>query len=49
MQKEMNLNLLKMNVLETIENHVAMICFDRQRRVVYVNSLFAKTMGYFCR
>lgn len=46
MQKELNLNLLKSSVLETIENHVAMICFDRQRRVLDVNTLFAKAMGY---
>lgn len=38
--------LLKMNALETIENHMAMICFDRNRKVVDVNELFAKTMKY---
>lgn len=39
-------DLLKMSVLETLENNVAMICFDRHRKVVDVNELFAKTMKY---
>lgn len=46
MQKELNVTLLKKNVLESIEDHMAMICFDRQRRVVDVNTLFSKMMGY---
>ncbi|WP_294746542.1 methyl-accepting chemotaxis protein [uncultured Exiguobacterium sp.] len=33
-------------ILSSLESNVAMICFDRQRRVVDVNDLFAKTMKY---
>lgn len=35
-----------LHVLQTIESNMAMIRFDRQRRVVDVNDLFAKTMRY---
>ena len=38
--------LNSLDVLEAIQSHVAMIRFDRQRRVVDVNDLFAKTMKY---
>lgn len=38
--------LNSLDVLEAIQGHVAMIRFDRQRRVVDVNDLFAKTMKY---
>lgn len=38
--------LNSLDVLEAIKGHVAMIRFDRQRRVVDVNDLFAKTMKY---
>lgn len=38
--------LNSLDVLEAIKGHVPMIRFDRQRRVVDVNDLFAKTMKY---
>ncbi|MCY1691252.1 PAS domain S-box protein [Exiguobacterium sp. SL14] len=38
--------LLSPAILSSLEANVAMICFDRQRRVVDVNDLFAKTMKY---
>ena len=34
------------DISRAIQDHMAMIRFDRQRRVVDVNSLFAKTMKY---
>lgn len=51
MSQLMNINpaykpLNSLDVLEAIQGHVAMIRFDRQRRVVDVNDLFAKTMKY---
>ena len=33
-------------VVQAIERHVAIIRFDLDRKVAYVNELFAKTMGY---
>lgn len=41
-----NQSLDSIDVLSTIQNHMAMIRFDRQRRVVDVNDLFAKTMKF---
>lgn len=41
-----NQTLNSLDVLQAIRGHVAMIRFDRQRRVVDVNDLFAKTMKY---
>ncbi|MFC3748879.1 PAS domain-containing methyl-accepting chemotaxis protein [Paenibacillus sp. GCM10012306] len=34
------------NVIKALELNLAMIRFDLQRRVTYVNEIFAKTMGY---
>ncbi len=39
-------NLSSGIVLDSLKNHVAMIRFDLQRKVVDVNDLFAKTMKY---
>jgi methyl-accepting chemotaxis protein len=36
----------KFAILSSIQNHVAMIRFDTQGRVIWANQLFASTMGY---
>lgn len=46
MTQHMNRTLTAPDVLTTIASNMAMIRFDRQRRVVDVNDLFAKTMKY---
>lgn len=46
MTTPMNVDLGSDGVLSALRNNVAMIRFDRQRRVVDVNDLFAKTMKY---
>ncbi|UZM99605.1 PAS domain-containing protein [Lysinibacillus sp. MHQ-1] len=33
-------------VVQAIERNIAIIRFDMDRRVAYVNELFAKTLGY---
>lgn len=46
MTQHANRTLTAPDVLTTIASNMAMIRFDRQRRVVDVNDLFAKTMRY---
>ncbi|WP_214838752.1 MULTISPECIES: methyl-accepting chemotaxis protein [Exiguobacterium] len=46
MTQHMTRTLTASDVLTTIASNMAMIRFDRQRRVVDVNDLFAKTMKY---